>query len=139
MRPAEHKDIPDIVRMGKAFASALGEDHDVESIEITAKELIDSDIGVILIEDHAMAGALVVPNFFHKSRLIATELFWWVDKEARGNGAGLRLLNGLESWAKSKDAERLTMVGMESLDPRIGVLYKRAGYKKFETSYVRKL
>ena len=139
MRPAEHKDIPDIVRMGKAFASALGEDHDAESIEITARELIDSDIGVILIEDHAMAGALVVPNFFHKSRLIATELFWWVDKEARGNGAGLRLLNGLESWAKSKDAERLTMVGMESLDPRIGVLYKRAGYKKFETSYVRKL
>ena len=139
MRPAEYKDIPDIVRMGKAFASALGEDHDAESIEITARELIDSDIGVILIEDHAMAGALVVPNFFHKSRLIATELFWWVDKEARGNGAGLRLLNGLESWAKSKDAERLTMVGMESLDPRIGVLYKRAGYKKFETSYVRKL
>ncbi len=138
MREARYNDIPEIVRMGKAFAQAVGEEYDVESIAQTANELIDSEIGVILIDEHAMAGALVVPNFFHKSRLIATELFWWVDKEARGNGAGQRLLNGLESWAKSKDAERLTMVGMESLDPRVGVLYKRAGYKKFETSYVRK-
>ncbi len=137
MREATYKDIPEIVRMGKAFADAVEEDHDIESIEQTAHELIDSDIGVILIDKHAMAGALVVPNFFHKSRLIATELFWWVDKEARGNGAGQRLLNGLESWAKSKDAERLTMVGMESLDPRVGILYQRAGYRKFETTYVR--
>ena len=139
MRKATKDDMLEIVRMGQAFADALGEEHDITSILQTANNLIDNDIGVILIDDHAMAGALVVPNFFHNSRLIATELFWWVDKEARGNGSGKKLLNGLESWAKEQGAERLTMVGMESLDPRVGLLYEKAGYTKFETNYVRAL
>ena len=136
MRNATIDDMDEILRMGKSFANALHEDSDIESIEDTAINLIESDIGVLLIEDHAMAGALVVPNFFDKDRLIATELFWWVDKEARGNGAGKRLLNGLESWAQDKGAERLTMITMDSLE-NVGKLYERAGYRKFETSYVR--
>ena len=137
MRLATIDDMDEILRMGKSFADALNEPSDIDSIEDTAINLIDDDIGVLLIEEHAMAGALVVPNFFDMNRLIATELFWWVDKEARGNGAGKRLLNGLESWARSKGAERLSMIAMDSLSD-VGKLYERAGYCKFETSYLRK-
>ena len=131
-------DLNEIIRMGTAFADALGEESDIDSIEDTAINLMDSDIGVLLIEDHAMAGALVVPNFFDINRLIATELFWWVDEDHRGNGVGKRLLDGLESWARDKGAERLNMIAMDSLDD-VGKLYESAGYRKFETSYVRKL
>ena len=138
MRLATVDDMDDILRMGKSFADALNEESDVESIEDTAINLIENDIGVLLIEDHAMAGALVVPNFFDMNRLIATELFWWVDEEARGNGAGKRLLNGLESWALSKGAERLSMIAMDALSESVGHLYEKSGYRKFETSYVRK-
>ena len=138
MRLATIDDLPEIVRMGTEFADALGEASDTASIEDTAINLIESDIGVLLIEDHAMAGALVVPNFFNSDRLIATELFWWVDKDARGNGIGARLLNGLESWAKECGAERLSMISMASLSGSIGKLYEKAGYRQFETSYMRK-
>lgn len=138
MRNATIDDMPEIKRMGAAFADSLGEHYDLDSIEQTAINLMESDIGVLLIDDHAIAGALVVPNFFDNDRLIASELFWWVDKEARGNGTGTRLLNGLESWAKSVGAERLNMIAMYSLKD-IEKLYERAGYRKFETSYVRNL
>ncbi len=138
MRNATIEDMGEIVRMGQSFAEALGEAHDIKSIQDTAINLIESDIGVLLIDDHSMAGALVVPNFFHAERLIASKLFWWTDKQARGNGAGKRLLNGLELWAKSKGAERLNMITMDSLRD-VGKLYEKAGYVKFETSYIRSL
>jgi GNAT superfamily N-acetyltransferase len=137
MRPATRDDLPELLRMGRAFCAAISEGCERESIVETLEMLIDEDFGVLLYDEGAMVGGLLVPHFFDKSRLMATELFWWVDEEVRGNGVGVKLLNGLESWARAHGAERLSMMSMTALDKGVGKIYERHGFKHFESHYVK--
>lgn len=135
---ATHEDLPALLRMGRAFCEALGEDCDTGTMQATAVNLIDNPMGVMLVEDGGMAGALCYPHFFNASRLIAQELFWWVEPGARGRGVGVKLLHDLEQWALNMGAERLLMVSMASL-PNVGVLYERKGYRAFEQTWIKEL
>lgn len=137
MRTATKDDVLEMLRMGRAFCAALGEPCDRESIVSTLEFLIDSDQGTVLVDDGAMVGALLVPHFFDNSRVMATELFWWVDEDKRGNGAGAKLLNEVELWAKAHGAERLSMMSMAGLGDEVGKIYERHGFKHFESHYVK--
>lgn len=122
--------------MGRAFCAHLGEAGDDHSMVLTAKSLIDSEDSILLMDDGAMAAALVYPHFFNTDVKIAQELFWWVDEDRRGTGVAIRLLNGLEDWARGAGAKSLTMISMGG---GVGEIYKRRGYRPFEETYVREL
>lgn len=64
----------------------------------------------------------------------ASELFWWVDPECRGQG--VRLLKRAEAWAKASGAEQLHMVAPTAA---VGELYDRLGYEFLEATYRKAL
>jgi GNAT superfamily N-acetyltransferase len=136
MRDATESDIDDILKMGAEFTDALGVIYDPESALKTAKWLMDADDGVLLIDEGAMAGALIYPHFFNQGRKIAQELFWWVSEPYRGNGVAMQLLRGLEDWAKNNGASALHMVAMNELG-NVGQIYERRGYKPLEQTYMK--
>jgi len=125
--------------MGRAFCEALNERCDESSMEHTVRNMLTSDDAVILIDEKAMVGGLVYGHYFDMNRRIASELFWWVDPEARGNGIGIRLLKALEDWARGRGAERLTMLYMKSLGQGLEKLYTRYGFIPHEASFVKVL
>jgi len=123
--------------MGKDFCNALNEDYDEHSIAETALGLIENPDAVLLFEDGGMAAAMVIPAFLNYQVLNAVEIFWWIDPQKRGNGSGLKLLQGLESWARSKGADRLSMIEMAGFE--IATMYERQGFEKAETTFTKRL
>lgn len=141
IRKATLADIPRIVDMGRRFFEAMANpligDYSEEAAAATAKMLIESDDGILLVGPHGMAGALVYP-FYMTGQSTAQELFWWVDPDHRGMGQ--MLLTALESAARAKGAETMTMIALENLNPdAVGAIYRRAGYRPSEHSYIRRL
>jgi RimJ/RimL family protein N-acetyltransferase len=91
----------------------------------------------VLERDGVAAGMLGMMVFVHPitGEWTASELFWWVNPEARGRG-GLQLLHAAEEWATAQGASRLLMIAP---DDRVGQLYARLGYRRLEATYERVL
>ena len=138
IREAEFSDFPEIIRMGREFSESIGVPLDDESTLDTAENLIKSDSSVLLIGEGVMAGALAYPLYLNNNIIIAQELFWWVDKDKRGNGIGRELLTALEQWAKSVGAQQLIMIAMSNTSTEfVEQVYLRNGYKPFEKTFVK--
>jgi GNAT superfamily N-acetyltransferase len=140
-RLATEGDLPEIIRMGLAFVGAAGLSGDRDSIEETAKLLIQGG-GLFIAGDPpcGMAGVLIYDKYFDRTRKAAQELFWWVDPNARKTGVGKRLLSEIESWARENGADTLTMIALDALDgDAVSEMYKAAGYKPLERNYMKVL
>lgn len=134
IREAELTDLPEISRMGAAFAKAAGLPADMQAILDTAEHMINTEGSVILITDGGMIGGIAYPHFFNNEVLIVQELFFWVDEDQRGNGR--LLLDSFEDWAVGIGAHKVMMIALESQRPQaVGNLYKRRGYTCLEHTY----
>ena len=138
IREAKLSDMPEILRMARLFAESLDIPLDDESALDTAEGLIKSENAVLLIGDGVMASALAYPLYLNRYITIAQELFWWVDKDKRGNGSGREILVGLEQWARNIGAHQLSMMTMQGASPRfVEQVYLDNGYKPFENTYIK--
>jgi GNAT superfamily N-acetyltransferase len=140
-RHATEYDLLECLRMGRAFAKAAGLDADDISMIDTLRQLMEADgLFVVGHPAHGMAGVLVYQNYFRRNTKTAQEMFWWVDVEARGTGAGRKLLEAIEVWAKEKGAQTLTMIALDDVDgERVAGMYKAAGYRPLERNFVKVL
>ena len=66
---------------------------------------------------------------------VASELFWWVSRFARGC-LGIRLLAHAEREATALGAVHIQMIAP---NPRVGTLYARRGYQSVETAWQKRL
>jgi GNAT superfamily N-acetyltransferase len=144
VRTATHDDLGDILRMGRQFCAALDEDFDRESVAEHVEWLIDTDhctaMVAINIEGKAvgMVSGVAIPNYFDNRRVMAAEMWWWVDQDARDAGIGTALIDALESWAIEAGADRLSMMVMHQLsDGAVEAIYEKRGYRKHETTYLK--
>lgn len=139
IREAMIADVPRLVEMGCRF---IAETSYVEDIPVNPAQLESLALwllnggGVIFVSERhgAITGMLGAVMFDHpmSGQPTASEMFWWMEPERRGDG--VRLLKRFEHWAKCHGAERIMMV---SPSPEVGRLYDRLGYRATETSYVR--
>lgn len=148
IRRATPADVPALVDMGGRFfaSSGMGEvtTYDPASIAHTFAQLIESPQGLLLVADDGgivgMAGALVFPHYFNQRDLMAQELFWWVDEEARQSGVGVGLLNAIEAWAEGMGARSVMMLSLAALEPeKVNRMYAKAGYRPAEQSFIKRL
>ncbi len=143
VRLATVDDLPNILRMGEDFFNASGY-KDISSFnkEDTHELLIKLiNNGTLLTDGNtSILGFIVFPLFMNTKCLVAQELFWWVDKEARKTGTGIKLLKLAESIAAQQGATAMLMLSLKSLDgDRVNKLYNKLGYSEREQTYMRLL
>ena len=147
IRRATQDDIPSLVQMARHFIryaphGALMEPNE-EELVAQSRIIVDTPMfGVFVAEvDNelvAMFVAVIGPVWFAPSRLMASEMAWWVEPKARNTPIAFRLLKAFENWAKEHNAEYMFMGSIEvNQGPDVGQMLHRFGYKKSETKYFK--
>lgn len=143
IRDATHEDVPALVAMGVTFfgSSVYGDHYAMDAARLTglAHLLIEAEHGIILLAetDAGIVGMLGMLLYEHPmaAEVIASELFWWVNPEARGTW-GVRLLKRAETWARAHGATILQFVAP---NPAVGHLLSRLHYAPLEQTYMRRI
>lgn len=103
-------------------------------------DMINAELWVVTsgLEVVGMSAVLMFPFYANPRYNIAQELFWFIDKDHRGEGG--RLLEEMEKWAKASGAQSMHMISLET--PSVKVMdryYKRSGYTPIEHTYSKEL
>lgn len=143
IRLAEKSDMPELLRMGKAFfdSSSYNQITKFDELSVTAvlNKLIE-DKTLLTDGKTALLGFVVFPMFMNVSTVIAQEQFWWVDEDARGNGVGVELLKKAEELAKEYGAKAFSMISLDELNgEKVNKLYLSKGYKRKEQTFLKVL
>lgn len=152
IRPAEPRDIPRIVELGRAFYEESGWGERLAGIEDgefcpqtfaeTATVLGQNFVLLVYEKDGEVVGMIGVPfapAIFNKKLLIAGEIFWYVSASHR-KGAGAELLRQLESALRARNVKLLSMVSEHGLrHEALAQVYKRAGFTIAEHTFYKAL
>ena len=134
IRNAEKSDLKACLNMGLDFCEMAGFKPDYKKIENTISELINNG-GLIVYGSPAvgMIGGIIYEHYFNRE-VVAQELFWWVSPKARG-GAGIKLLQAFEDWARENKADKVLMISLDVND--VSGIYLKRGYTALEQTYQR--
>lgn len=144
IRIATIEDLPKLGNIAKEFYSSSEhlDDFNIEIFASNWENFIESGVGIIFLlinngDIIGVLGGIKYPDV-NSNQLIATELFWYVEKEHRGQGG--KLLKEFEEWAKLEGCKKIIMVHMTDFMPdKLSVIYRRKGYKKMEVHYVKEV
>lgn len=130
IRDADRADVPALVRMAQAFHAHAkpGLDFDPAKAERVAHMLIGSPQAFVRVLDRdgaprGMLIAVLSENLFGPG-LVAQELAWWVDPDARGGADALRMIRAYLAWAEARGA---ALRNLASLDARTARVYRALG------------
>lgn len=149
VRRATVEDLPEYVVLGRRFHAAspvsTAIPFDPEGFGIFyLNALQNPDAGLWLAERDGkmigVAGALLYPMYFSPSHLVAQELWWWLEPEARGSGAGKMMYEAIEAWALENEASAMFMIALEDDNSsKMAKLYARKGYKPMERTFIKEV
>ena len=149
VRRAETADMPSCLDMTARFHAASPisgvAPFDRDGMAVTLRGMIANrraGIWLALLDGKpvGIAGALLYPLYFNPAYEVAQELFWWLNPDARGSGAGEKLFQTLQTWAKDNGASAVFMIALA--DNRVGKMdsfYKRAGFQPMERTYMKEV
>lgn len=112
---------------------------DPPALAALTRSLIDGGGAVFVVEkDGGLVGMMALTTYVHpmSGDTIATEIVWWMDPEARGGRAALKLFSAGEAWARSKGATKFQMIAPSD---KVGAFYERLGFERIEVHYQRSL
>lgn len=148
LRDAIEADVLDIVLAVKQFCKEIPHPawgrFDSNKVKELVSNLIASDAGFVKIVtiNEEVVGALVamaspVPI---NSFIFAQEIMFWLDPDHRNGKTSPKLIDAYVEWSKAVgcDFVRLSTLD-ELLESRVGVLFKRKGFKSVETAYIKEL
>jgi hypothetical protein len=142
IRMATTADVPAVVAMGEKFHAFSGDPvpYCNRSAATTALGLMR--MGFIMVAERddmliGMIGVAVVPMPFNSAHIMAQEMMWWVDENARSTGDAMRLIRGAEQESGRRGASRFIMGLLAVSQPSVARAYERMGMVKAETSYMK--
>jgi hypothetical protein len=149
IRPAESRDMPELIEMGRDFFGQSGNSafttFDERSFATAMGTLINGVIpGCLLVAESAdqlvgMTACMVFPLYFNVQTLVAQDLFWFCKPDFR-NVVGAVLLDELEADAGRKGAEVfMSAAVVGQCDGAVGRVYQRRGFSPLENTHARKL
>ena len=144
-----YQDLPGMVEGGRKFFhhsrfDKWGLGYDAEGFARVVLGLIQMPTMLVLIakDGNDVVGSIAASSFpwlLDPSQLMVQEIWWWVDKEYRGN-VGKMLMGGLEAWCKDIGAKHLLMIGLaDDRLRRMDKLYGRMGFSPIELQYHKEL
>lgn len=142
IRPAAVADLPAIVKMGCEFLEttsykAIATPDPERIFDLIAGMMLNPNNIVLVADKDGVAVGLIamyiVPNHV-TGTLMAGEVVWWVNPDARGCGS--KLLAAAEQWAKDQGAEAIHMIAPTD---RVGQYYLAKGYTFVESTYQKAL
>lgn len=149
VRRAETMDLPFCLDMTARFhaASPIADvaPFDRDGMAVTLREMLvnpRAGIWLALVNDTpvGIAGALLYPLYFNPAYEVAQELFWWLNPDARGSGAGEKLFQILQTWAKDNGASAVFMIALaDNRVDKMDSFYKRAGFQPMERTYMKEV
>ena len=104
--------------------------------------LLEAEAGTVIAatENDKIIGGIGLLTYpaFEDDVLNTQEAFWYVKEDNRG--AGVKLYKAAEKYAKEVGSKRLAMIYLEtSMPQKVETFYKRIGFKKAETTYIKEL
>lgn len=146
VRRAVSDDVPWLCDALRAFAAHYPAPIPLYTDHAQAEALVRSLMAghYIAVAHHAIRGpvglvaGLCQPHPFNPALRIATELFWWVNPDARGTSAGGRLFSAFEAWAVEQGADAIAM-SLEASTPLADDAMTRRGYVPVERQFLRPL
>ena len=86
----------------------------------------------------AMLACAIMPVWFAPSILMAHELAWWVDEDARGSSAAVRLVRAFEEFARESGARIIAMSQLHAVNgEQVGRMLTKLGYEPSEMTYIK--
>ncbi len=140
IRTATENDLPRLVEMGLRFRDQTSYSEHLgrnpQKMGELAAQLMEA--GGVLVSERdgqvvGMIGYVLFPHFI-SGEMTASEAFWWVEPEHRGDG--IKLLREAEKRAKQAGALRMQMIAPND---KVAQLYERFGYAFVESAYQRNL
>lgn len=82
----------------------------------------------------------IAPSFLEPSKMLCSELAWYVEPEYRGTSVGIKLMKRYEQKAIDSNCDTIMMVALDSLSPdSVGAIYEKLGYTTLEHHYRKEL
>lgn len=130
---ATEADLPLIVELGReAHVGSIWDglaEFDAESFEASARHLMEGEDSEVFVCDRGTFWIARFPLFFNHAEAVAHEVFFYATR----HGDALR--REAEAWA---GPGLQTICRHEKTDPRLDILYRRAGYQPIERTFIRR-
>lgn len=135
-------DVPRVETCAAEFCAALGWPLDRAGYLGYLRSVVENGSGALLLleDDGVVVGGIggTLQNEPVSGHKLAVELFWFVQPKYRGTTGPLRLLAAYERWGQESGADHICMISMEnSMPEEMDRLYRRLGYRKLETTYIK--
>jgi len=140
------EDLETLIPLFKRFQEEFSpwEDFSEDKVKESFDQMIFSDLipslFAIAKTDEGLPGGFLigvaVPSLF-SDEIQTQELAFFVVPEERKSKMAKNLLSTYQYWAKN--VVKAEICSMSLIDERVGPLYERLGYKKAETSYIKRI
>lgn len=141
IRPGRPDDVEWVLAQLREFAELFGTNTslfgDTDHARNFVLEIIDKHVFLVAERDGKLIGfiaGIVAPHVFNPSIRMLTELWWWVDKAARGSRAGLMLLNAFVEWGR-KNADWINFT-LERRSPVNERVLEERGFRMQERNFL---
>lgn len=146
IRRAVLADVPRLAEMAARFVRGSSYGEVVTPCETTMAQnfgaIVSAPSSICFVAETGagVMGAIIgiVTPHLMTGKNVAVEVGWWVEPEARGS-TGLALLSAYEAAVSQSDATLSVMTCPPDGSERVGKIYERAGYTKFESTYMKAL
>lgn len=131
-------DLEKILEMAMKFVGITGYDalSNEDDIKLLIQDFLEAphDRKIIILDDFGFIAGQAT-KFPFGPEMLASEVAWWIDPEARGENKGRKLMEAFEYWAKN--VAKCKFISMTSLDKDVEKIYKNKGYKLYERAYMK--
>jgi N-acetylglutamate synthase-like GNAT family acetyltransferase len=145
IRVATVDDIDTILDMGERFIAfgPHGKHVNADREQLRAGVTAFLQVGVMFLAERdgkvcGMLACAATPMWFAPHVIVAHELAWWVDEDARGSSAALRLVAAYEAWGRAIGAHVIAMSQLVAVNgEQVGRMLRKLGYEPSEMTYVK--
>jgi len=84
-------------------------------------------------------GAILSPWMCNMKQIILTEVFWWIDKNARGNGVARKMITALIHEGKKVGVTHLSLSTMPKREEALKRFYRSLGFNRTDSLFTKEV